>query len=257
MSLGTFQRPARQTATTSLAATPPRLRPKGPVGPDFYRQCPTAAGRPKQSAVERLEADKAKYVKSQVALSKQQPVRPPDMRKPLLNPSTALRPNRKTQTPTKPKKEGVQLNLEHLTNLISGVNDGPQPSTPVKSEDSKVPSPRPTPAEAQQKKERPCPPPRPDWSSPAKVRLKASGSHQYREFRLAWESSCRDCTQSGRHTSGQPCEDLQTASVHAAAPSASTFPVSTPPDCFTPASLSHQNNNRSFSCETCCCTIET
>ncbi|KAE8292929.1 Protein FAM110B [Larimichthys crocea] len=176
MSLGTFQRPARQTATTSLSATPPRLRPKGPVGPDFYRQCPTAAGRPKQSAVERLEADKAKYVKSQVALSKQQPVRPPDMRKPLLNPSTALRPNRKTQTPTKPKKEGVQLNLEHLTNLISGVNDGPQPSTPVKSEDSKVPSPRPTPAEAQQKKERPCPPPRPDWSSPAKVRLKASGS---------------------------------------------------------------------------------
>ncbi|TKS76862.1 Prickle-like protein 2 [Collichthys lucidus] len=81
---------------------------------------------------------------------------------------------------TKPKKEEVQLNMEHLTNLISGVNDGPQPSTPVKSEDRKVPdcavtSPRPTPAEAQQKKERPCPPPRPDWSSPAKVRLKASG----------------------------------------------------------------------------------
>ncbi|XP_051280972.1 protein FAM110A [Dicentrarchus labrax] len=181
MPLETLQRPVRKPERTAVAATPPRLRPQGPVGPDFYRQFPTAAGRPKQSAVERLEADKAKYVKSRVALSKQQPVRAPDVRKPLLNPSTALRPTRKTPTPMKTKKEGVQLDLEHLSNLISGVNDGPQSSVTVNSEDSKAPTTPshsslcPTPAGAQQKKERPCPPPRHDWSSPAKVRLKASG----------------------------------------------------------------------------------
>ncbi|XP_037629860.1 protein FAM110A [Sebastes umbrosus] len=179
MPLETLQHPARQPARTAVAATPPRLRPKGPVGPDFYRQRKTTAGGPKQSAVERLEADKAKYVKSQVALSKQQPVRPPVMRKPLLNPRTALQPTRKTPTQTKTKQEVVQLNLEDLSNLISGVNDG----AAVNSEDSDAPngvatshsSPCSTPAGAQQKKERPCPPPRPDWSSPAKVRLKASG----------------------------------------------------------------------------------
>lgn len=177
MPLETLQRPARQPATTAIAAKPPRLRPKGPVGPDFYRQFPT---RPKQSAVERLEADKAKYVKSQVALSKQQPVRPPDVQKPLLNPTTPLQPTRKTQTPTKTKKDGVQLDLKHLSNLISGVSDGPQSGAAIDSGDSKAPdcattsqsSPCSTPT---QKKERPCPPPRPDWSSPAKVRLKASG----------------------------------------------------------------------------------
>ncbi|XP_044066661.1 LOW QUALITY PROTEIN: protein FAM110B [Siniperca chuatsi] len=183
MPLETLKCPVRQPARTAAAATPPRLRPKGPVGPDFYRRFPAAAGRPKQSAVERLEADKAKYVKSQVALSKQQPVGPPEVWKPLLNPGTALRPTRKTPTQTKTKQEGVQLNVEHLSNLISGVSDGPQFSTTVVSKDSKAPdcattsysSPCPTPAGAQQKKERPCPPPRPDWSSPAKVRLKASG----------------------------------------------------------------------------------
>ncbi|XP_059189660.1 protein FAM110A [Centropristis striata] len=179
MPLETIQRPVRQPERTAAAATPPRLRPKGPVGPDFYRQFKTAAGRPKQSAVERLEADKAKYVKSQVALSKQQPVRPPEVRKPLLNPSSALQPTRKTPTQTKTKQEAVQLDLEHLSNLISGVNDGAAANSddreghvgPVTSHSS----PHPTPAGGQQKMERPRPPPRPDWSSPAKVRLKASG----------------------------------------------------------------------------------
>lgn len=183
MPLETLQASVRQPARTAVAATPPRLRPKGPVGPDYFRRFPAAATRPKQSAVERLEADKAKYVKSPVALAKQQPVGPPDMRKPLLNPGTALRPTRRTPTQTKTKQEKVQFNLEHLSNLISGMNDGPQSSATFVPEASKVPdrvptshsSPCPTPAGAQQKKERPCPPPRPDWSSPAKVRLKASG----------------------------------------------------------------------------------
>ncbi|XP_040921944.1 protein FAM110B [Toxotes jaculatrix] len=183
MPVETLRSPVRQPVRTTVAATPPRLRPKGPVGPGFFRQCPAAESKPKQSAVERLEADKAKYVKSRVALSKQQPVRPPEVQKPLLSPSTGLRPTRKTPTQTKTNQEGVQLDLAHLSNLISGVNDGPQSNATVSSEDSKVPdcattshrSPCPTPAGAQQKKERPCPPPRPDWSSPAKVRLKASG----------------------------------------------------------------------------------
>ncbi|KAM9855450.1 protein FAM110A [Aulostomus maculatus] len=180
MPVESLQHPVRQPARTTVAATPPRLRPKGPLGADFYRQSPTAAGRPKQSAVERLEADKAKYVKSQVALFKQQPVRPPEVRKPLLSPGAAVRPTKKTPTQTKPKQEGVQLDLEHLSNLISGVSEGPA----VSSENSSGPdaaaaplSPAcPAPTAAQQKKERPCSPSHPDWSSPAKVRLKASES---------------------------------------------------------------------------------
>lgn len=181
MPLETIRRPLRQPVRTSVAATPPRLRPKGPVGPDFYRQFQTAAGGPRQSAVERLEADKAKYVKSQVALSKQQPVRPPEMCKPLLSPGQGLRPTKKTPGQVKMKQEGVQLDLEHLTSLISDVANGPQSSAAVKSEDrpncatSLDSSPCPTPAGQQQTKETRYPPPRPDWSSPAKVRLKASG----------------------------------------------------------------------------------
>ncbi|XP_062283782.1 protein FAM110A [Scomber scombrus] len=160
MPVDTLQHQMRQPARTAVAATPPRLRPKGPVGPDFYKQSPTPADKPKQSAVERLEADKAKYVKSQVALSKQQPVRPPEVRKPLVSPGTALRPTRKAPTQTKTKQEGFQLNMEHLSNLINGVSDGAAVSSEPK---------------AQKKKVAPCPPPRPAWSSPAKVRLKASG----------------------------------------------------------------------------------
>lgn len=181
MPVETLQHTTRQPTRTAVASAPPRLRPKGPVGPDFYRQSAAAAGRPKQSAVERLEADKAKYVKSQVALSKQQPVRPCEVRKPLLNANPALRPARKVPTQTNVKQDVSQLDLEHLSNLISGVSDAPQPSVAVGSVESKTSappahnSPRPTPAGAQQKKERPCPPPRPDLSSPAKVRLKASG----------------------------------------------------------------------------------
>lgn len=172
MPVEAIQRQVKQPLRTAVGVSPPRLRPKLP---DFFRQSQTAVSRPKQSAVERLEADKAKYVKSQEALSKQQPVRPPDVRKPLLSPVTSLQPIRKTPTQTKTKQEGGQFNLEHLSNLISGVSDGPQLGAAVKSEDIKETRAHSSPAVAQQKKERPCPPPRPDWSSPAKVRLKASG----------------------------------------------------------------------------------
>uniref|UniRef100_A0A8D3C455 Family with sequence similarity 110 member A n=1 Tax=Scophthalmus maximus TaxID=52904 RepID=A0A8D3C455_SCOMX len=143
-------------------AAPPRLRPKGAAGPDFYRQSPAAEVRPRQSAVERLEADKAKYVKSPVALSKQ-PVRPPEGRRPLLSGT------RKTPTQTKPRQDGVQLDLKHLSNLISGVSDGPQPGAAVSPQDGDA-SPRLTAADSPQKTERPCPPPRPDWSTAGTVR---------------------------------------------------------------------------------------
>ncbi|XP_017264891.1 protein FAM110A [Kryptolebias marmoratus] len=182
MPVETLHQPLRQPVRAAVRASPPRLRPKGPVGPDFYRRTPTAASTPRQSAVERLEADKAKYVKSQLALSKQQPVRPPEVKKPLLNPNTPLRPTRKTPAQTATKPEGVQLDLKHLSNLISNLPDGPLSGSTAKSEESKAPecaaalrSPPCTSPCVQQIKERPCPPPRPDCSSPAKVRLKASG----------------------------------------------------------------------------------
>nr|XP_057906989.1 protein FAM110B [Doryrhamphus excisus]XP_057906990.1 protein FAM110B [Doryrhamphus excisus] len=171
MPVGTIQHPSRQSVRTAVATAPPRLRPKGPVGADFYRQNPPAAGRPKQSAVERLEADKAKYVKSQVALSKQQPVRPPEVRQPLLSPIGTLRPAKKIPAQPKTKQESIQLDLQHLSNLISDVSDAPGAAANVESADNAtVPT-----VMTRQKKERLEPPPQSDCSSPIKVRLKVSG----------------------------------------------------------------------------------
>lgn len=188
MPIGMLPQPVKHPATAAVIVPPPRLRPKGPVGPGFYQTRQEEAARPKQSAVERLEADKAKYVKSQVALFKQQPVRapevrrlpevwrPPKVQRPLHNPSTPLRPTRKAPTQTKVRPEEVPLDLEHLSSLISDVPDGPQSGTSAGSEDSKAPSsPCNPPAGAPQVKEKPRPPPRPDRCSPAKVRLKTPG----------------------------------------------------------------------------------
>uniref|UniRef100_H3C1E9 Family with sequence similarity 110 member A n=1 Tax=Tetraodon nigroviridis TaxID=99883 RepID=H3C1E9_TETNG len=164
-------RPAR----TDVSATPPRLRPKGPVGPDFRRQFPAAAGTPKQSAVERLEADKAKYVKSQVALSKQRqrrgparlraptgpaPPRPPLLlRKPLhpisLSPQFQLRPTASRLHPSHPR------------------TPGPSPLKPVVvAEPSKPEKPPADPPE----RAAPAPPLPP--SSPARTRLSSSSSRK-------------------------------------------------------------------------------
>ncbi|XP_061626514.1 protein FAM110B [Phyllopteryx taeniolatus] len=167
MSVEAIQRSSKQPARPALSATFPRLRPKGPAGPDFYRQSPPTASRPKQSAVERLEADKAKYVKSQVALSKRQPVRPPDVRKPLLSPgATALRPAKKTPGQPKSKQEAVQLDLQHLSSLISDVSDVPGTTACAEStESSSLLTP--------EKKDAPDPLSRLHCASPTKVRLKA------------------------------------------------------------------------------------
>ncbi|XP_072537170.1 protein FAM110A [Salminus brasiliensis] len=88
----------------------------------------------KPSAVERLEADKAKYVKShQVALNKQQPV----IRKPLMAPNDsrplrpgAVQPTRKMPIRSTTKCEAPPLDLQHLSNLINGVSDTSVQSTP-------------------------------------------------------------------------------------------------------------------------------
>lgn len=97
----------------------------------------SSPGQRKPSAVERLEADKAKYVKSQqVALNKQLPV----IRKPLMPPSSTgqLRPG--AQQPTRKvaacatSKPEASLNLEHLNSLINGVGDTLAPSNCLQKE---------------------------------------------------------------------------------------------------------------------------
>uniref|UniRef100_A0AAY4ATL5 Uncharacterized protein n=1 Tax=Denticeps clupeoides TaxID=299321 RepID=A0AAY4ATL5_9TELE len=95
-------------------------------GPDYFRQ-PSESGVRKLSAVERLEADKAKYVKSQhVALTRQEPVQPPVPRKPLLSPNPMRQVTREGQ------RRGPRLNLEILNNLIN-VCDGPPSSSSFSS----------------------------------------------------------------------------------------------------------------------------
>ncbi|XP_051950526.1 protein FAM110A-like [Xyrauchen texanus] len=86
-------------------------------------RCPvqSSPGIRKPSAVERLEADKTKYVKSQqVAFKKQQPVTCPANNS--QSGSSAQHPTRKV--PSRPNKsETPPLNLEHLCKLIDGVGD--------------------------------------------------------------------------------------------------------------------------------------
>ncbi|KAG7472309.1 hypothetical protein MATL_G00107570, partial [Megalops atlanticus] len=119
----------RMAGAPFTSAMPFRILNKGP---DYFRRAPEAGAR-KPSAVERLEADKAKYVKSQqVASTKQEPVKPPIIRKPLLSPGMMLQcqinspPARKV--PRRPgEAEGScgagrrapPLNLEILNNLIN------------------------------------------------------------------------------------------------------------------------------------------
>uniref|UniRef100_A0A3Q0RXV0 Family with sequence similarity 110 member A n=1 Tax=Amphilophus citrinellus TaxID=61819 RepID=A0A3Q0RXV0_AMPCI len=95
-------------------------------GPDYFRRQAEPGAR-KLSAVERLEADKAKYVKSQqVALTRQAPIQPPIIRKPL---STGGR-----QGPGERRRPA--LNLDILNNLISDVCDGPSPGSQSSSSTS-------------------------------------------------------------------------------------------------------------------------
>lgn len=118
------------------SAMPLRILNKGP---DYFRRV-LEPGVRKLSAVERLEADKAKYVKSQqVALTRQEPIKPPVIRKPLMSPAMMLHTPPARKVPRRPSdtENGGQgpcratpLNLDVLNNLIN-ISDGPQPSSPA------------------------------------------------------------------------------------------------------------------------------
>ncbi|XP_068195148.1 protein FAM110A [Antennarius striatus] len=129
---------ARLGGASFTSAMPFRILNKGP---DYFRR-PAEAGARKPSAVERLEADKAKYVKSQqVALTRQAPIKAPIIRKPLVPAGVMFQistpPARKA--PRGPSdvenggaregpggRRGPTLNLDVLNNLINDVRDGPQ-----------------------------------------------------------------------------------------------------------------------------------
>lgn len=122
-------------------------------GPDYFRRQAEPGAR-KLSAVERLEADKAKYVKSQqVALTRQAPIKPPIIRKPLVPPGMMLQcqistpPARKVaRCPVDVEngggrdgpggRRGPALNLDILNNLINDVCDGPLPCSQSSSSTS-------------------------------------------------------------------------------------------------------------------------
>lgn len=111
------------------SAMPVRILRKGPA---YFRRC-AEPGAGKPSAVERLEADKAKYVKSQrVASTKQEPVKPPLLKQPLFAPGVrraALTPSRRAPSGPRRAEAGgpkTSLDLEILNNLIN-LCDSPFP----------------------------------------------------------------------------------------------------------------------------------
>ncbi|XP_069025286.1 protein FAM110A [Embiotoca jacksoni] len=122
-------------------------------GPDYFRR-QVEPGARKLSAVERLEADKAKYVKSQqVALTRQAPIKPPIIRKPLVphgmmlhcqisTPPARKVPRCPADVENRGGREGAgerrkpALNLDILNNLINDVCDGPLPCSQSSSSTS-------------------------------------------------------------------------------------------------------------------------
>ncbi|NWU96068.1 F110A protein, partial [Upupa epops] len=109
-----------RAAAPLAVAMPVRILRKGPAY--FRRGTEPGTGRP--SAVERLEADKVKYVKSQrVASTRQEPVRPPPpLKQPLLTPGV----RRTTLTPNRRASPKTSLDLDILNNLIN-LCDSPFP----------------------------------------------------------------------------------------------------------------------------------
>uniref|UniRef100_A0A5F9C0T2 Family with sequence similarity 110 member A n=1 Tax=Oryctolagus cuniculus TaxID=9986 RepID=A0A5F9C0T2_RABIT len=98
-------------------ALPFRLRTKVP---GYLLRRPADGGARKPSAVERLEADKAKYVKSlHVANTRQEPVQPLLSKQPLFSPGT----RRTVLTPSRRALPGPgrrpQLDLDILSSLIN------------------------------------------------------------------------------------------------------------------------------------------
>ncbi|MFT7800931.1 protein FAM110B-like [Arapaima gigas] len=121
--------------TPFTSAMPFRILNKGP---DYFRR-PVEPGNRKMSAVERLEADKAKYVKSQqVASTRQEPVKPPVIRKPLMSPSMILQcrvnaPPARKALRCPGDRRGAPLNLDILNNLINISDPPPVAPSPASS----------------------------------------------------------------------------------------------------------------------------
>ncbi|NWQ82236.1 F110A protein, partial [Columbina picui] len=120
------------------SAMPVRILSKGPAY--FRRRAEPGAGKP--SAVERLEADKAKYVKSQqVASTKQEPVKPLLLKQPLFTPGVrraVLTPSRRAPPGPRCAEAGsakTSLDLEILNNLINLCDSPfPKPESPLGQE---------------------------------------------------------------------------------------------------------------------------
>lgn len=129
-------------AGTFTSAVPLRILNKGP---DYFRR--QAEPNPKRlSAVERLEADKAKYVKSlHVANTRQEPVQPLLCKQPLFSPGT----RRTVLTPSRRALPGPgcrpQLDLDILSSLInlcdSPVSPAEASRTPGRAEGARQPPP--------------------------------------------------------------------------------------------------------------------
>ncbi|KAL4655415.1 protein FAM110B-like [Arapaima gigas] len=125
----------RMVGTPFTSAMPFRILNKGP---DYFRR-PVEPGNRKMSAVERLEADKAKYVKSQqVASTRQEPVKPPVIRKPLMSPSMILQcrvnaPPARKALRCPGDRRGAPLNLDILNNLINISDPPPVAPSPASS----------------------------------------------------------------------------------------------------------------------------
>ncbi|XP_005414741.2 PREDICTED: protein FAM110A [Chinchilla lanigera] len=108
------------TLTSGASATPAlpfRLRAKVP---GYLLRRPSDGGARKPSAVERLEADKAKYVKSlHVANTRQEPIQPLLSKQPLFSPGT----RRTVLTPSRRALPGPgcrpHLDLDILSSLIN------------------------------------------------------------------------------------------------------------------------------------------
>lgn len=104
-------------AAAAAPSLPFRLRTKVP---GYLLRRPADGGARKPSAVERLEADKAKYVKSlHVANTRQEPVQPLLSKQPLFSPGT----RRTVLTPSRRALPGPgrrpQLDLDILSSLIN------------------------------------------------------------------------------------------------------------------------------------------
>ncbi|CAL8280730.1 unnamed protein product [Lota lota] len=146
-------------ATPFSSAVPLRILNKGP---DYFRR--QVEPNPKRlSAVERLEADKAKYVKSQEVINaKQEPIKPPILAKPLICPAQlgkrgsvggvgngsgmsfkASNNNAKSDTCAMSSGEICKrenLNLEMLKNLLNS-SSSPGAGSECPGGGAKIPSP--------------------------------------------------------------------------------------------------------------------